>query len=124
MLLYRLKLCSCTGSNYAPVQAQINSIVLNNIFQISSKSSTYNICNKIVPEYRIGSTIQTVVHGAWMKLFLMCSQPATFTGLSFTISLLHMGMNVAALVHCIVVPFIIHSCACAAIHKGYLTTSQ
>jgi hypothetical protein len=40
MLLYRLKLCSCTGSNYALLQAQINSIVLNNIFQISSKSST------------------------------------------------------------------------------------
>jgi hypothetical protein len=93
--------------NYAPVQAQINFIVLNNILQISSNSPTNNIHNKIVPGYRIESTIPTVLHCLWMKFLLMC-RPATFTGLSFTVSLIRKGMTVAALVHCIVVTLIIH----------------
>ena len=104
------KLFSCTGSN--------KFFCLNKILRISSKSSMYNIHNKIVQGKRIKSTNQTVVHDVWMKVLLMCSRPATFTGLSFTVSLIHKGMNVAALVHCIVVPLIIHSCACTAIHKA------
>jgi len=95
--------------NYASVQAQINSTVLNKILQISPNSSTYNIHNKIVPGYRIESTIPTVVPDLWMKFLLMC-RPATFTGLSLTVSFIHKGMTIAALVHCNVVTLIIHSC--------------
>jgi hypothetical protein len=98
--------------NYAPVQTQINYIVLNNIRQISSNSSNYNIHNKIVPGYRIESTIPTVLHYLWMKFLLMC-RPSTFT----TVSLIHMGMTVAAHVHCIVGTLIIHNCVCIAILK-------
>jgi len=56
------KIRKIVWKNYVPLQAQINSFVLNNVFQISSKSTTYNIHNKIVPGYRKESTIQTVEH--------------------------------------------------------------
>lgn len=78
--------------NYAPAHAQINSIILNKLLQISSNSSTYNIHNKIVPGYRIESTIPTVLHDLWMKFLLMC-RPAAFAGLSLTVSLIHEGMT-------------------------------
>jgi hypothetical protein len=109
--------------NYAPVQAQISSIVLNKILQISSNSSSYNNHNKIVPGYRTESTNPTGLHDLWMKFLLMC-RPATFTDLSLTVSLIHKGTTVAALVHCNVVTLIIHSCVCIAILKRYLSTSQ
>jgi hypothetical protein len=109
--------------NYAPAHAQINSIVLNKLLQISSNSSTYNIHNKIVPGYRIESTIPTVLHDLWTKFLLMC-RPATFAGLSLTVSIIHEGMTVAALVHYSLDTLIIHSCLCIAILKRYLSTSQ
>ena len=122
-----LKIRQIVWKNYVPVQAQINSIVLNNILQISYYSSPYNIHNKIVPGNKIESTIPTDLcestiptdlRDVWMK-FLLMSRPATFT-----VSLIHKGMTVATLVHCIVVSLIIHSCACTAVHKRYLPTSQ
>jgi len=108
------KLCSCTGSNKFYCFTQN----ITDIFY-----STHNIHNKIVPGYRIESTIPTVLHDLWMKFLLMC-RPATFTGLSLTVSLIHKRMTIAARVHCIVVTLIIHSCVCTAIHKRYLSTSQ
>jgi hypothetical protein len=70
--------------NYAPAHAQINSIVLNKLLQISSNSSTYNIHNKIVPGYRTESNIPIVLHDLWTKFLLMC-RPAPFAGLSLTV---------------------------------------
>jgi len=75
-----------------------NSVVLNNILQIYSNSSTYNIHKKIVLGYRIESTIPTVLHDLWKKVLLMC-RPATLIGMSLAVSLIHKGKIVTALVY-------------------------